>query len=78
MVCNADEGDPGAWVNRVIMEGDPHLLIEGMLIGGFAAATPKGFIYVRDEYPLAIARLEQAIREAEAVGCWVTASSART
>ncbi len=68
MVCNADEGDPGAWVNRVVMEGDPHLLVEGMLIGAFAAGTPKGFIYVRDEYPLAIARLEQAIRDAEAVG----------
>jgi NADH:ubiquinone oxidoreductase subunit F (NADH-binding)/NAD-dependent dihydropyrimidine dehydrogenase PreA subunit len=68
MVCNADEGDPGAWVNRVVMEGDPHLLIEGMLIASFASNAPKGFIYVRDEYPLAIARLEHAVREAEAAG----------
>ncbi|MCA9851354.1 MAG: hypothetical protein KC461_12010, partial [Dehalococcoidia bacterium] len=47
MVCNADEGDPGAWVNRVVMEGDPHLLIEGMLIGGYATKAKVGFIYLR-------------------------------
>ncbi len=68
LVCNADEGDPGAWVNRVVMEGDPHLLIEGMLIGAYGTKSKQGFIYLRDEYPLAIARMEQAIREAEAAG----------
>ncbi len=68
MVCNADEGDPGAWVNRVLLDGDPHLLIEGMVIAAFATAAPAGFIYIRDEYPLGIARVEQAVREAEAAG----------
>ena len=68
VICNADEGDPGAWVNRVIMEGDPHLLIEGVLIAAYATGSKGGFIYVRDEYPLAIARLEAAVREAEAAG----------
>ena len=68
VICNADEGDPGAWVNRVIMEGDPHLLIEGLLIAAHATASRTGFIYVRDEYPLAIARVEQAVRDAEAAG----------
>jgi len=67
-VCNADEGDPGAWVNRVVMEGDPHLLIEGMLIGAFATKSKAGFIYLRDEYPLSIERMEHAIREAEEAG----------
>jgi NADH:ubiquinone oxidoreductase subunit F (NADH-binding) len=68
MVCNADEGDPGAWVNRVVMEGDPHLLLEGMLIAAFASKSRDGFIYIRDEYPLAIRRMEAAIRDAEAAG----------
>ncbi|PKN77956.1 MAG: NADH-quinone oxidoreductase subunit F [Chloroflexi bacterium HGW-Chloroflexi-9] len=68
LVCNADEGDPGAWVNRVVMEGDPHLLIEGMLIGAFGTRSKQGYIYLRDEYPLAIARMEQAIAQAEAAG----------
>ncbi|MDA0270903.1 MAG: NADH-quinone oxidoreductase subunit F [Chloroflexi bacterium] len=68
LVCNADEGDPGAWVNRVVMEGDPHLLIEGMVIGAFGTRSEYGFIYLRDEYPLSIARMEQAIRQAEAAG----------
>ena len=68
VICNADEGDPGAWVNRVIMEGDPHLLIEGLLIAAYATGSRGGFVYIRDEYPLAIARMEQAVREAEAAG----------
>ena len=68
VVCNADEGDPGAWVNRVIMEGDPHLLVEGLLIAAYATGSRGGFIYIRDEYPLAIARMEQAVRQAEAAG----------
>ncbi len=64
VVCNADEGDPGAWVNRVVMEGEPHALIEGMLIAGLATGSRTGFIYLRDEYPLAINRMEQAIQTA--------------
>jgi NADH-quinone oxidoreductase subunit F len=61
LVCNADEGDPGAWVNRVIMESDPHLLIEGMLIAAHASGATHGWIYIRDEYPLAIARMNEAL-----------------
>ena len=68
MICNADEGDPGAWVNRVVMEGDPHLLIEGVTLGGFATSAQRGFIYIREEYPLAVERVEQAIRQAEEAG----------
>ncbi len=68
MICNADEGDPGAWVNRIVMEGDPHLLVEGMTLGGFATLSQRGFIYIREEYPLAVERVEQAIRQAEAAG----------
>lgn len=68
VVCNADEGDPGAWVNRVILEGDPHLLLEGMVTGGYAMGAAHGFIYIRDEYPLGIERVEQAIAQAEAAG----------
>ena len=68
MICNADEGDPGAWVNRVVMEGDPHLLIEGVTLGGFATSAQRGFIYIREEYPLAVERVEQALRQAEEAG----------
>ena len=68
LVCNADEGDPGAFVNRVLMESDPHLVIEGMAIAGRATGSGKGFIYIRDEYPLAIARMELAIGQARAAG----------
>ena len=68
LICNADEGDPGAWVNRVLLEGDPHLLIEGMLTASFATGAEHGFIYVRSEYPLAIERLRTALAQAEAAG----------
>ena len=68
LVCNADEGDPGAWVNRVLMEGDPHLIIEGMLIAAYATAAIHGFIYIRGEYPLAVERVREAIAQAEAAG----------
>jgi NADH-quinone oxidoreductase subunit F len=63
LVCNADEGDPGAWVNRVVMESDPHMLIEGLLIGAYATGATYGWIYCRDEYPLAIARLNGALAQ---------------
>jgi NADH-quinone oxidoreductase subunit F len=68
LVCNADEGDPGAFVNRVLMESDPHLVIEGMAIAGRATGSDYGFIYIRDEYPLSIARMELAIEQARERG----------
>lgn len=68
MVCNADEGDPGAFMDRSVLEGDPHSLLEGMLIGGFAAGATEGIIYCRAEYPLAIARLEIAMAQAREKG----------
>lgn len=64
IVCNADEGDPGAFMDRSIIEGDPHSLIEGMLLGGYGIGANKGYVYVRAEYPLAIERLENAIDQA--------------
>lgn len=64
IVCNADEGDPGAFMDRSIIEGDPHTLIEGMLIGGYAIGAQKGYVYIRAEYPLAVDRLEAAIKQA--------------
>lgn len=68
MVCNADEGDPGAFMDRSVLEGDPHSLLEGMIIGGFAAGANEGIIYCRAEYPLAIARLEIAMAQAREKG----------
>lgn len=68
MVCNADEGDPGAFMDRSVLEGDPHSLIEGMMIGGYAIGAKKGVVYVRAEYPLAIKRLEKAIEQAREKG----------
>ena len=66
VVCNGDEGDPGAFMDRSIMEGDPHKLIEGMAIAAYAIGADEGYIYVRAEYPLAIKRLRKAIADAEA------------
>ena len=66
IVCNGDEGDPGAFMDRSVMEGDPHKLIEGMSIAAFAIGADEGYIYVRAEYPLAIKRLRKAIADAEA------------
>ncbi len=68
IVCNADEGDPGAFMDRSVIEGDPHSVIEGMIIGGYAIGASKGFIYVRAEYPLAVERLEKAIEQARKHG----------
>ena len=65
LVCNADEGDPGAYMDRSLLEGNPHAIIEGMLIGGMAIGATKGFIYVRSEYPLAIKHALIAIRQAQ-------------
>ena len=68
LVCNADEGDPGAYMNRNEIESDPHSLVEGMAIAGYVTGAPKGILYVRAEYPLAVLRLERAIEQARAYG----------
>ena len=68
MVCNADEGDPGAYMDRSTLEGDPHSVLEAMIIAGYAIGATKGFIYIRAEYPLAIHRLQVAIRQATELG----------
>ena len=68
VVCNGDEGDPGAFMDRSIMEGDPHKMIEGMMIAAYAVGAQEGYIYVRAEYPLAISRLKKAIQDAEQWG----------
>jgi NADH:ubiquinone oxidoreductase subunit F (NADH-binding)/(2Fe-2S) ferredoxin len=67
-ICNADEGDPGAYMDRSILEGDPHSIIEGMLLGGFAIGAGQGYVYVRQEYPLAIERLKIALTHARREG----------
>ncbi len=64
IICNADEGDPGAFMDRAVIEGDPHKLIEGMAIGAYAIGASKAYVYIRAEYPLAVERLEIAIRQA--------------
>ena len=68
VVCNGDEGDPGAFMDRSVMEGDPHKMIEGMLIAAYAVGAQEGYIYVRAEYPLAVNRLKIAIAQAEEAG----------
>lgn len=68
IICNADEGDPGAFMNRSVMEGNPHAVIEGMLIAAHAIGADAGVIYVRLEYPLAVARVRRAVADAEAAG----------
>ncbi len=65
IICNADEGDPGAFMDRSILESDPHAVIEGMIIGGYAIGASSGYIYVRAEYPLAVKRMETALRQAK-------------
>jgi len=68
IVCNGDEGDPGAFMDRSVMEGDPHRVLEGMMIAGLACGASEGYLYVRAEYPLAVNRLRRAIRQAEELG----------
>jgi NADH-quinone oxidoreductase subunit F len=68
IICNADEGDPGAFMDRALLEGDPHLVIEGMIIGAYAIGASKGFIYVRAEYPIAIEHTEIALEQVRALG----------
>ncbi|QTL99643.1 NADH-quinone oxidoreductase subunit NuoF [Iocasia frigidifontis] len=68
IICNADEGDPGAFMDRSLLEGDPHAVIEGMIIAAYAIGADEGYVYVRAEYPLAITRLQKAIEQAEELG----------
>ena len=68
VICNADEGDPGAFMDRSVLEGDPHSVIEGMMLGAYAMGADEGYIYCRAEYPLAIQRLKTAISQAEGYG----------
>lgn len=68
VICNADEGDPGAFMDRSILEGDPHSVLEGMAIAGYAIGASEGFIYVRAEYPIAVKRIQLAIKQAREIG----------
>jgi NADH-quinone oxidoreductase subunit F len=68
LICNADEGDPGAFMNRSLIEGDPHAVLEGMLIAAYAIGASRGYVYIRAEYPLAIARLKKAISQMREYG----------
>ncbi len=68
VICNADEGDPGAFMDRAVLEGDPHSVLEGMALAAYAVGAEKGFVYVRAEYPLAIKRLEVALAQARKLG----------
>jgi len=68
VICNADEGDPGAFADRALLESDPHSVVEGMIIAAYAMGTRHGYIYVRSEYPLAVKRFEIALEQAEALG----------
>jgi NADH:ubiquinone oxidoreductase subunit F (NADH-binding)/(2Fe-2S) ferredoxin len=68
IICNGDEGDPGAYMDRAILEGNPHSVLEGMLIGAYAIGAPLGWYYIRAEYPLAVERVEKAIRQARKYG----------
>ena len=68
VICNADEGDPGAYMDRSLLEGNPHSILEGMIIGAYAIGSHKGYIYVRNEYPLAVKHLSNALAQARAYG----------
>jgi NADH:ubiquinone oxidoreductase subunit F (NADH-binding)/Pyruvate/2-oxoacid:ferredoxin oxidoreductase delta subunit len=68
VICNADEGDPGAFMDRSILEGDPHSVVEGLIISGYAVGASRGYVYVRAEYPLAVSTLQQAVAQARKAG----------
>lgn len=68
VICNADEGDPGAYMDRSLLEGNPHSVLEGMIIGAYAIGSHEGYVYIRNEYPLAVKHLEEAIKQAEQYG----------
>jgi len=68
VICNADEGDPGAYMDRSLLEGNPHAVLEGMIIGAYAIGSSDGYIYVRNEYPLAVTNITLAIEKARELG----------
>ena len=68
VICNADEGDPGAYMDRSLLEGNPHSVLEGMIIGAYAVGSDEGYVYIRNEYPLAVKHLEEAVKQAEENG----------
>ncbi len=68
IICNADEGDPGAFMDRSVVEGNPHAVIEGMIIGAYAIGASVGYVYIRAEYPLAVDRLRLALKQAGRAG----------
>ena len=68
VICNADEGDPGAYMDRCVLEGNPHLVLEGMMIGAWAVGANQGYVYVRNEYPLAVKHIQVAVEQARALG----------
>jgi len=68
VICNADEGDPGAYMDRCVLEGNPHLVLEGMMIGAWAVGARKGYVYVRNEYPLAVKHIQLAVEQARKLG----------
>ena len=68
IICNADEGDPGAFMDRAVLEGDPHTVIEGMLIAAYAIGAHQGYVYVRAEYPIAVIHIKKAVADAKAMG----------
>ncbi|MFC1891439.1 NAD(P)H-dependent oxidoreductase subunit E, partial [Thermodesulfobacteriota bacterium] len=68
VICNADEGDPGAYMDRSILEGNPHMVLEGMMIGAIAAGAQQGYVYVRNEYPLAVEHIRIAVKQAKKLG----------
>jgi NADH:ubiquinone oxidoreductase subunit F (NADH-binding) len=76
VICNADEGDPGAFMDRSVLESDPHSVLEGMAIAGHAIGSTRGYIYVRAEYPTAVERLNIAIARPRRTASWATTSSA--
>jgi bidirectional [NiFe] hydrogenase diaphorase subunit len=78
VICNGDEGDPGAFMDRSVLESDPHRVVEGMALAGYAVGASEGYIYVRAEYPLAVERLRKAIKQAERLGLLGTAISGTT
>lgn len=71
LICNADEGDPGAFMDRAVLEGDPHRVVEGMVIAAYAIGASEGYIYCRAEYPLAIKRLKKPLQMRKDTDCWV-------
>ena len=76
VICNGDEGDPGAFMDRSVMEGNPHSVIEGMMIAARAIGADEGYVYVRAEYPLAVKRVRRAVASRKRWACWATTSSA--